>query len=144
MACKQVTIRTFILGRSAKPWPLAATDTPTMQNHRPNVLVICGRNKKRSRTAEHIFKNDDRFSVRSAGISPSSDRVVTEKDINWADIVFVMERRQASRISSAFAHLDLPRIEVLDIDDVYEFMDEELIDLLQDRINGALKLVFEI
>lgn len=53
---------------------------------RPNILVVCGRNKKRSRTAEYIFKNDDRFNIRSAGVSPKSDRQITEKDLNWADL----------------------------------------------------------
>ena len=39
---------------------------------RPNILVVCGRNKKRSRTAEYIFKNDDRFNIRSAPFSAES------------------------------------------------------------------------
>ncbi len=55
---------------------------------RPNLLVVCGRNKKRSRTAEHIFKNDNRFNIRSAGLSPKSDRKLSENDLNWADLVF--------------------------------------------------------
>lgn len=54
---------------------------------RPNILVVCGRNKKRSRTAEHIFKNDDRFNIRSAGLSPKGDRKISENDLNWADLV---------------------------------------------------------
>ena len=58
---------------------------------RPNLLVVCGRNKKRSRTAEHIFKNDERFNIRSVGLSPKSERKITEQDLNWADLVFVME-----------------------------------------------------
>lgn len=61
---------------------------------RPNILVICGRNKKRSRTAEHIFKNDYRFSIRSAGLSPKSERKISENDLNWADLVLVMETEQ--------------------------------------------------
>jgi predicted protein tyrosine phosphatase len=55
---------------------------------RPNILVVCGRNKKRSRTAEYIFKNDNRFNVRSAGLSTKSDRKISENDLNWADLVF--------------------------------------------------------
>jgi len=47
---------------------------------RPNILVVCGRNKKRSRTAEYIFKNDNRFNIRSAGLSPKSDRKISEND----------------------------------------------------------------
>ncbi len=44
--------------------------TASNMTERPNILVVCGRNKKRSRTAEHIFKNDNRFNIRSAGLSP--------------------------------------------------------------------------
>lgn len=49
---------------------------------KPHLLVVCGRNKKRSRTAEHIFKNDERFDIRSAGLSPSSTRRISEADLN--------------------------------------------------------------
>ncbi|MBL7779890.1 MAG: hypothetical protein JNM22_01650 [Saprospiraceae bacterium] len=105
---------------------------------RPNILVICGRNKKRSRTAEYIFKNDDRFHIRSAGLSPKSDRKISEKDLNWAHLVFVMETEQRAKIRELYRHLELPEIEVLHIPDDYEFMDEELIDMLTDRINVVL------
>ena len=111
---------------------------------RPNILVVCGRNKKRSRTAEHIFKNDNRFSIRSAGLSEKSARVLTENDLNWADLVFVMETGHRAKLSGQFRHLDLPPIEVLNIEDEYEFMDEELVDMLSDRINSALKYVYKL
>lgn len=109
---------------------------------RPNILVVCGRNKKRSRTAEHIFKNDNRFCVRSAGLSPKSDRKISEGDLNWADLVLVMETGQRSKIWELYRHLDLPDIEVLNIPDDYEFMDEELVELLTDKINDTLNSVY--
>lgn len=111
---------------------------------RPNILVVCGRNKKRSRTAEHIFKNDDRFNIRSVGVSPKSDRKISENDLKWADLVFVMESAQRAKIWGIYKHLDLPKIEILNIPDEYEFMDEELIDLLTDRMNNTLKIVYKI
>ena len=112
--------------------------------NRPNILVVCGRNKKRSRTAEYIFKNDSRFSIRSAGLSPKSNRQISEKDFNWADIVFVMEAGQRARILGVYRHLDLPTIEVLDIEDEYEFMDDDLVQMLSDKINGTLKTVYNL
>lgn len=111
---------------------------------RPNILVVCGRNKKRSRTAEHIFKNDDRINVRSAGLSPKSDKKLSEKDLNWADLVFVMENVQRAKIWDLYKHADLPVIEVLNIPDEYEFMDEELIEMLTDRINDTLQIEYKI
>jgi predicted protein tyrosine phosphatase len=112
--------------------------------NRPNILVVCGRNKKRSRTAEHIFKNDNRFNIRSAGLSPKSDRKISENDLNWADLVFVMENGQRAKIWDLYSHLELPEIEILNIPDEYEFMNEELIELLRDKINETLKISYEI
>ena len=106
---------------------------------RPNILVVCGRNKKRSRTAEHIFKNDNRFNIRSAGLSPKSDRKISENDLNWADLVFVMETNQRAKIWEVYSHVEMPNIEILHIPDDYEFMDNELVEILNDRMNEAFK-----
>jgi protein-tyrosine phosphatase len=112
--------------------------------NRPNILVVCGRNKKRSRTAEHIFKNDCRFNIRSVGLSPKSDRKISENDLNWADLVFVMETEQRSKICSLYMHLEIPTVEILHIPDDYEFMDKELVEMLTDRINDTLKSVYNL
>jgi len=111
---------------------------------RPNILVVCGRNKKRCRTAEHIFKNDNRFNIRSAGLSPKSDRKISENDFNWADLIFVMETGHRAKIWELYRHLELTKIEVLNIADDYEFMDDKLIEILTDRINGALRIAYNI
>jgi predicted protein tyrosine phosphatase len=111
---------------------------------RPNILVVCGRNKKRSRTAEAIFKNDKRFSIRSAGLSSKSERKITEKDLNWADLIFIMDTGQRARIRGLYRYLELPPIEILNIPDDYEFMDDELVELLTDRINDTLRIVYKL
>lgn len=111
---------------------------------RPNILVICGRNKRRSRTAEFIFKNDDRFNIRSAGLSPKSDKKISEKDLNWADLVLVMETGQRAKVRELYKYIELPDIEILDIPDDYEFMDEELICILTNRINNSLRIRYEL
>ena len=112
--------------------------------NKPNVLVVCGRNKRRSRTAEFIFKNDSRFNIRTGGLSSKSDRQVTEKDIQWANLIFVMDNGQRNRIGSAYRHLEIATIEVLNIEDEYEYLDEELIFILKERINGTLQSVYKI
>jgi len=113
-------------------------------SERPNILVVCGRNKKRSRTAEYIFKNDDRFNIRSAGLSPKSNRKISENDLNWADLVFVMESEHRSKIRELYRQLELPKIEVLNISDDYEFMNIELVQLLTEKINEILRIDYEI
>jgi Predicted protein tyrosine phosphatase len=107
---------------------------------RPNILVVCGRNKRRSRTAEHLFKNDSRFAIRSAGLSPQSNRKLSEKDVLWADLILVMENIHRARIREEYRALALPPLEVLEIEDEYEFMAPELIQLLTERMNGILNL----
>lgn len=109
---------------------------------RPNILVICGRNKRRSRTAEHIFKNDDRFAIRSAGLSPNSERKLSERDVEWSDLVLVMESAQKKQVTDTYRHLQLPSIEVLHIHDEFEFMDEALISILKMKMNELVDEYF--
>lgn len=111
---------------------------------KPNILVVCGRNKRRSRTAEYIFKNDMRLHIRSVGLSPKSERQIKDKDVLWANIIYVMEQGQRARIAGTYRHLSIPPIEVLHIEDEYEYLAPELIKILEDRINSSLKVVYKI
>ncbi len=106
--------------------------------------MICGKNKRRSRTAEFMFKNEPRFSVRSAGLSPKSSRKISENDLNWADLVLVMEPDHSAKIKELYRFLELPKIETLHIPDEYEFMDEDLVELLSDKINERVSHEFGI
>lgn len=98
-----------------------------------NILFICSKNKWRSPTAEAIFSRDTRMNVRSAGTSQKAKRTVSEKDITWADIIFVMEKKHKQRLKARFTRLlDYKDIITLDIPDEYQFMDAELVELLKD------------
>ena len=113
-----------------------------MTDYRPHILVVCGKNKKRSRTAEFIYKNDDRFHIRSVGLSPKSIRKITENDIIWADLILVMEREQRKHIKDVYHNLQIPTIEILNIADEFEFMDEELIEALNEKIELIIEKYF--
>lgn len=113
-------------------------------SEKPNVLVVCGRNKRRSRTAEYIFKNDQRFNIRSVGLSARSEREIKVKDVDWSDIIFVMDDQQSSRVKSTYKSLDIPLVEVLHIEDNYEYLNKDLTDMLTEKINTSLKVHFEI
>jgi predicted protein tyrosine phosphatase len=102
------------------------------------LLFVCGRNLRRSPTAERLFRKDPRVSVRSAGVSDSSPRRVREDDLRWADIVLVMERKYAARIVAAFGHSELPVVESLEIPDEFEFMDPELVELLEGAVEDRI------
>lgn len=72
------------------------------------------------------------MSVRSAGVSESARRRLRLNDLEWADLVIVMERSHARRIRERFQQADLPPIETLDIEDEYEFGNETLIKLIRE------------
>ncbi len=110
----------------------------------PKILVVCGQNKRRSRTAEQIFKNDKRFQIRSVGLSSASDRKIRDTDVDWSDFIMVMEDNQGDRINKTYKHLDLPFVEVLHIPDEYAYLDKDLMGLLTDRINSILDIEFDI
>jgi protein-tyrosine phosphatase len=49
-----------------------------------------------------------------------------------------MEPDQKNKIKHVYSHLDLPPIEVLNIADDYEFMDEELIEILHIKMDQII------
>jgi protein-tyrosine phosphatase len=103
-------------------------------HEKPHILFVCGKNKWRSPTAERVYKNDERIEVRSAGMSGKSKHTISKDDIAWADLILVMESEYKSRILGLFRDLSLPKIENLDIPDEYQYMDEALIELIENRV----------
>ncbi|MES9682934.1 protein tyrosine phosphatase [Gottfriedia acidiceleris] len=64
---------------------------------------------------------------------------MTEGHIGWADIIFVMEKKHLRRIRDKFGDLlNEKKIVNLDIADDYQFMDEELIEILQNRVSEII------
>lgn len=115
-----------------------------VKSKKPNILVVCGRNKVRSKTAQYIFRNDQRFNIRSVGLSSKSNRTINNNDIIWANLIFVMDHGQRARLSAFFRELQIPPIEILHIEDKYEYLQPELIEQLTFRINSTLKIVYKI
>jgi predicted protein tyrosine phosphatase len=83
-------------------------------------------NKWRSPTAEYLYRNDPRLQARSAGTRAEARRRVHEDDIKWANVIFAMQSEHKQWIASQFKGMKLPRIEILDIPDNYQYMDLEL------------------
>lgn len=104
-----------------------------------NLLFICSRNQWRSPTAEQVYRNHPQLAVRSAGTSPRAKRTVSAKDIQWADQVFVMEQKHKDRLQAQFSRLlQFKKLHVLDIADEYQYMDKELIEIIQQSMLGYL------
>ncbi len=93
-----------------------------------NLLFVCSMNQWRSPTAEKIYEKKSLVNVRSRGTSRNARVTITAEDLKWADIVFVMEDKHKDRLQGDFpADVRYKEIHVLDILDVYKFMEPELI-----------------
>ena len=104
-----------------------------------HALFICSRNRLRSPTAEQIFADRPGLEVASAGLSPDAEEHLTAEWIDWADILFVMEKRHQKLLNSRFGRqLKNKKLVCLRIPDDYEFMAPELIELLQLRVGPYL------
>lgn len=112
----------------------------SLNSPKRRLLFVCGRNKRRSPTAEKVFSTSNEFEARSRGLSSSATRRVTAADIRWADAVFVMVDEQRAQLNALFrAELADTEVYVLDIPDEYEFMDPELVELIETGVSGSLE-----
>jgi predicted protein tyrosine phosphatase len=99
------------------------------------LLFICSRNRWRSPTAEKIFHGVEGLQARSAGTELGARIKVTAGHIGWADIVFVMEKKHLRRLREKFAEeLTEKRVICLNIPDDFQFMQPELVTLLQSAV----------
>ena len=104
-----------------------------------NILFLCSKNKLRSPTAETIFADYPGIDVDSAGLSNGADVMLSEEQVEWADLILVMEKIHRTRLNQKFGHcLAGKQIGVLNIPDDYPYMDEDLIALLQNRCRHYL------
>ncbi|AHG21163.1 phosphotyrosine protein phosphatase [Chania multitudinisentens RB-25] len=105
-----------------------------------NVLFVCSRNQWRSPTAEQIWKRTPGLTTRSAGTSRHAKKTVTPELLQWADMIFVMEHKHKNRLVANYRRLlDRKPLHVLDIPDEYQYMDPELITLLQQSTEAYLR-----
>jgi predicted protein tyrosine phosphatase len=100
-----------------------------------NLLFICSKNQWRSPTAELLFKNHPTHQARSAGTSGKARIRVNQKMIDWADVIFLMERKHLDIVRQRFGFSDQTLI-VLGVEDGYQFGDAELISLLKTNLAG--------
>lgn len=105
-----------------------------------NVLFVCSRNRLRSPTAEQVFADWPGIETASAGVDHDADNPLTPELLQWADVIFVMERMHRTKLSSRFrAHLGGKRIVCLEIPDDFDYMEPALVRLLQDKVPRHLR-----
>lgn len=103
-------------------------------------LFICTHNRLRSPTAEQVFAGWPGVDTDSAGVGADADVPLSPEQLDWAEIVFVMEKVHRSRLSKQFRrHLNGKRIVCLDIPDNYAYMQPELVQLLEKKVAPFLR-----
>ena len=105
------------------------------------LLFVCSQNRLRSPTAEAVFSEYEGVEAIGAGTNADAETPVSGDLIEWADIIFVMEKVHKTKISQKFKPLlKEKRLVVLDVPDVYEWMQPELIQLLKSKVTKILRL----
>jgi len=104
---------------------------------RKKLLFVCTANRFRSKTAEDIFKQDLQFEVKSAGTDNLAKTQINKALLEWADYIFVMEKIHRSIIHKKYPNVcKTKRIICLYIQDIYDYMDQELINILKTKIDN--------
>jgi predicted protein tyrosine phosphatase len=100
-----------------------------------NILFVCSQNKLRSPTAEQVFADWPGVETASAGTNNDAEAPLSREMVEWADVIFVMEKMHRARIQSRHkAALKGKRLICLDIPDQFTFMDPRLVALLKQRV----------
>ncbi|MEM6677472.1 MAG: phosphotyrosine protein phosphatase [Pseudomonadota bacterium] len=103
-------------------------------------LFICGKARSRSPTAAQIFAEWPGVSTDFGGISRDADDALSLDQIDWADMIFVMEQRHITRLSERFGSALAGRQLVnLRVQDRFRYMEPDLITLLTERAGPYLR-----
>jgi predicted protein tyrosine phosphatase len=96
-------------------------------------------NRWRSPTAEQIFSAHPGIECTSAGLNRGADNPLTTELVEWAELIFVMERGHKAKLSLEFKpYLRGKRVVCLNIPDNYKFMEPALIKLLHVKVDRFL------
>jgi predicted protein tyrosine phosphatase len=88
-----------------------------------------------------VFSDWPDLEVASAGLNHDAGNPVTPDLVEWADIIFVMEKAHRNRLRRKFKpHLNRQRLICLNIPDEFEFMDPQLVRLLKAAVPKYLGL----
>ena len=105
------------------------------------ILFVCSENRLRSPTAAAVFSDFDTVEAISAGTNRDCGCPVSGDLIEWADVILVMERHHRDKIARRFGELlRNKKLAVLEIPDVFEYMDPVLVALLKARVPRYVRI----
>ena len=95
----------------------------------------------RSPTAERVFSTWSGIETASAGLATDATVPLSTELLEWADIIFVMERAHKNKLTKKFGRmLRGKRVICLGIPDEYEYMEPELVGILKAKVPPFLRL----
>jgi predicted protein tyrosine phosphatase len=105
------------------------------------ILFVCSQNRLRSPTAEQVFSTWPNIDVLSAGTNHDAEEPISVELIEWADIIVVMEKAHRNKVNKKFRkNLNGKRVLVLDIPDDFDYMQPELVRILEVKVPRLLGL----
>lgn len=94
----------------------------------------------RSPTAEQVFASWPGIETDSAGLHSSAEVVLSPDQIEWADLIVVMEQRHRTMLATHYgAYLKDKRVVCVDVPDKFPFMDANLVALLEAKVGPLLR-----
>jgi len=89
-----------------------------------------------------VFAKWEGVEVASCGLNHDAEIPASPELVEWADIIFVMEKAHRNKINAKFKRfLAGKRLICLDIPDQFEYMDPKLVLLLQAKVAKHLPRV---
>jgi len=107
------------------------------------VLFVCSANVDRSKTAEDFFSEQfSNIMIKSAGTNHTichqkGTNALDQEMIDWADVILVMENKHQDWIYTTL-NAKGKQIEVLNIEDRFNYYSMELIEILQVKCHSFL------
>lgn len=115
-------------------------------NKNTKILFVCTANIQRSLTAEYYCRSIYPHIVfKSAGVSRkecerNNSKLCSVELLEWSDKIFVFEQMHIDRIAEHTGTQFVHKIHNLNIEDCYQYMQKELLILLQVKLQGGFSL----
>ena len=97
-------------------------------------LFVCTANLDRSPCAEILFEGS-----KSCGIHPFAETLISKEALKLADTIFCMEHEHKQHIIDNFPEININKIIVLNIPNIYARYDPELEKLLRIKLKEYLE-----
>ncbi|MBE0350931.1 low molecular weight protein tyrosine phosphatase family protein [Pseudoalteromonas lipolytica] len=106
-----------------------------------NLLFVCSENRLRSPTAEEVFSEYEGINAIGCGTNLDSETPLSGDLIEWADVIFMMEKTHKNKVSNKYKELlKGKKLACLEIPDNYQRMQPELIKLLTSKVPRYVRL----